>query len=145
MDMNEDSPAPRNQRPDGIDDATVSALGTLSKALETVEDARGHLYAFHRLCGTADLTLGDAVHELRAAGHVAWADRIDTELVGRNIIDGRWSFQLVEDYDEHYWQAFREVEQAARQDLISGRKHVFEAEMKEERRTHGDPHHTARP
>ena len=37
-----------HQRPPGVGDATVAALGKLSEALECVEDARGHLYAFHR-------------------------------------------------------------------------------------------------
>jgi hypothetical protein len=70
-------PDAAHERPDGVDDATVDALGRLSEALEAVEVARGHLYAFHRLSGTADLTLGDAVRRLRAAGHEELADRID--------------------------------------------------------------------
>ena len=32
-----------------------------------------------------------------------------------------------------------------REALTSGRRHLFEARMKEERRTHGHPDHTARP
>ena len=55
------SPAPQHIRPEGVSDATVEALGKLSEALEVVEHVRGHLYAFHRLTGTADLALGDAV------------------------------------------------------------------------------------
>ncbi len=139
------TPLPEHQRPDGVSDATVSALGKLSEALEAVEAARGHLYAFHRLCGTADLTLGEAVEELRDAGHTELADRIDEVLVGRNIIEGRWSFQLVEEYDDTYYAAFRELEQHARDELVQGRRHLFEAEMKEDRRTHGARHHEAAP
>ena len=52
-------PAPQHRRPPGVNDATVEALGKVSEALEAVEAARGHLYAFHRLCGTADLTTGE--------------------------------------------------------------------------------------
>ncbi|TFV99483.1 hypothetical protein E4M02_14590, partial [Brevundimonas sp. S30B] len=73
-----------------------------------VEEARGHLYAFHRRCGTADLMLGDAVDLLRSAGHDEIADRVEADLVGRNIIEGRWSFQVVEDYDDNYYAAFRD-------------------------------------
>lgn len=36
------------------DDATVAAAGKLSEALEIVEHARGLLYGFHRLCGSAE-------------------------------------------------------------------------------------------
>src|SRR6188508_2480540 len=99
-----DGPDAQHVRPPDVSDATVEALGKLSEALEVVEEARGHLYAFHRRCGTADLTLGEAVDQLREAGHSELADRIDREVVGRNVIEGRWSFQLVEEYDDGYYR-----------------------------------------
>lgn len=138
-------PDPDHVRPEGVDDATVEALGKLSEALEAVEEARGHLYAFHRRCGTADLMLGDAVDLLREAGHDGLADAIETDLVGRNVLEGRWSFQIVEDYDASYYAAFTEHERTAREQLVGGRRHLFESEMKEDRRTHGRRHHEARP
>jgi len=138
-------PDPAHQRPDGVDDATITALGKLSEALEVVEEARGLLYAFHRRCGTADLTLGEAVDQLREAGHAELADRIDRELVGRNILAGRWSFQVVEEYDDGYYALFKELEATARAELAGGRRHLYEAEMKEDRRTHGQPGHEATP
>ena len=140
-----DGPDEQHTRPDGVSDETVEALGKLSEALEVVEEARGHLYAFHRRCGEADLMLGDAVDLLREAGHDAVADRLTEDLVGRNIVEGRWSFQVVEEYDGGYYAAFAEHERAARQQLADGRKHLFEAEMKEDRRTHGRRHHEATP
>ncbi|RFA19039.1 hypothetical protein [Subtercola boreus] len=140
-----DGPDEAHQRPAGVDDATVEALGKLSEALEVVEHARGLLYGFHRLTGTADLALGEAVTLLRESGHPELADRIDTELVGRNVIDGRWTFQVIEEYDRGYYETFRRFEQEARDDLVGGRRHLFEAEMKEDRRSHGRPHHEARP
>jgi hypothetical protein len=94
-------------RPEGVTDETIEALGKLSEALEVVEHARGLLYGFHRLSWKADLALGEAVGLLRAAGHAAIADRLETDIVGR--------------------------------------KHVFEGEMKEPRRTHGMRHHEAAP
>ncbi|RYJ04945.1 MAG: hypothetical protein EON52_14125, partial [Actinomycetales bacterium] len=65
--------------------------------------------------------------------------------VGRNVIDGRWTFQLVEEYDEGYYATFKDLERTARDDLVEGKTHVFEAEMKEDRRTQGRRHHEARP
>jgi hypothetical protein len=138
-------PDAAHRRPDGVDDATVSALGKLSEALEAVEVARGHLYTFHRLSGTADLTLGDAVAQLRDAGHNQLADRIDRELVGRNVIPGRWTFQIVEAYDDTYYSTFKDLEQASREALVEGKRHLYEAEMKEDRRTRGEPGHEATP
>lgn len=132
-------------RPDGVDDLTVEALGKISEALEAVEIARGHLYAFHRLSGTADLTLGEGVHQLREAGHTELADRLQRDLVGLNVLDGRWTFQIVEEYDDGYYTAFREHERAAREALAQGRRHLYEAEMKEDRRTNGRPGHEPTP
>ncbi len=64
-----DLPDPDHRTPAGVDDATVEALGKLSEALETCERARGHLYAFHQLTGSADIELGEAVSAFREAGH----------------------------------------------------------------------------
>lgn len=132
-------------RPDGVDDLTVEALGNISEALEAVEVARGHLYAFHRMSGTADLTLGKGVAQLREAGHTELADRLETELVGRNVLHGRWTFQIVEEYDDGYYALFHDLERAARDALVGGRRHLYEAEMKEDRRTHGRPGHEREP
>lgn len=140
-----DGPDPAHQRPDGLDDATVDALGALSAALEVVEHARGLLYGFHRLTGKADLALGDAVEKLRAAGHAELADDLDRDLIGRNVIDGRWTFQIVEDYDDGYYSEFKRAENNVRDVLLEGKRHVFEAEMKEARRTRGRRHHEALP
>jgi hypothetical protein len=140
-----DGPDAQHQRPDGVTDDTVAALGKLSEAFETAEHARGLLYGFHRLTGSADLALGEAVQMLRAAGHPALADRIDAELVGRNVIDGRWTFQIVEDYDDGYFDLFRRLEREARDTLAGGRRHLFEAELKEEERSHGRHGHEALP
>jgi hypothetical protein len=131
-------------RPD-LDDGTVSALGKLSEALETVDQARGLLYGFHQLTGKADLLLQDAVQELRDAGHDQLADDLERDLVGRNVIADRWTFQVVEDYDENYWSTFRAFDQRARDELSGGDRHVLEARMKQRERTAGHPRHEAGP
>ena len=140
-----ETPATEHQRPEGVSDETVEALGKLSEALEVVENARGYLYAFHRLTGMGDFALGDAVEMFRQAGHAEIADRLDRELVGRNVLEGRWTFQLVEEYDDGYYALFKQLEAGARDELVGGRRHLYEAEMKEDRRTHGARHHEAAP
>jgi len=136
---------PGRRTPDGVSDQTVDALGKLSEALETCERARGHLYTFHQLTGSADIELGAAVTALREAGHDAIASRIERELLGRNVLPGRWTFQIVEDYDDGYWSVFREVEQAARDELAGGVRHLYEARLKQDERTAGVPGHAAQP
>lgn len=123
----------------------MAAVGRLSEALETTEQARGHLFAWHQLTGRADGQLDDAVRLLREAGRDDLADRVTEELIGRNVLPGRWSFQVVEEYDDGYYEVFRSLEAEARDALLQGRRHVYEAEMKERRRTPGRPGHHATP
>ncbi|MBF4582188.1 hypothetical protein ITJ54_05840 [Curtobacterium sp. VKM Ac-2865] len=138
-------PDAAHQVPEGVSEETVEALGALSAALEVLEHARGYLYGFHRLTGKADLGFGDAVEQLRKAGHTELADRVDTELIGRNVIEGRWTFQIVEDYDDGYYALAKDLERTARDDLAGGRRHLLEAGMKEDRRTRAQRHHEATP
>lgn len=134
-----------SRRPDGVGDDTVEAVGSLSEALEWVERARGHLYSFHQLMGHADLLLGETCDKLRSAGHDTIADRLATDMVGRNVLYGRWTFQIVEEFDDNYWSVLRDHERAVRDELTGGNRHVFEAEMKERRRTSGRSGHEATP
>ena len=118
------------QRPAGARDELVAALGKLSEALEVVEECRGLLYTFHRRSGRADLTLQEAVQALHDAGEHETAQQVADLLVGRDVIPGFWTFQIVEGYDAQYWQAFRAVEAAVRQRFADGAAHIYEAEMK---------------
>jgi len=116
-----------------MDDETIRALGKLSAALETTERARGHLYSFHQLTGTADFMLDEAIALLREAGHHEHADRVQRELLGRNVLPGRWTFEVVEEYDDIYYEPFRDVERDTRTALGDGQRHGLEARLKRER------------
>lgn len=135
----------RDRRPDGVTDQTVDAVGKFSEALEWVERARGHLYDFHQMMGHADALIGDASDLLAEAGHDELAERAQAELVGRNAIEGRWSFQMIEEYDAIYWSAVRSFAEKLRGELMDGRHHVLESEMKERRRSDGTRFHEQRP
>lgn len=136
---------PAHSRPEGATDAEVEAAGAVSEALEKIDRARGHLYSFHQLIGAADMGFGDAADQLAASGHEELARRLREELIGMNVLAGRWSFQIVEDFDDNYWAAARELDRAVREGVTGGRRHVYEAEMKQRRRTHGRPGHEATP
>ncbi|GHI85946.1 hypothetical protein [Streptomyces xanthophaeus] len=144
MDRNQEMD-PAHEVPDGVDEKTVRALGALSKALETTERARGHLYGFHQLTGTADFELGDAARLLREAGYEEQAARVEHEIVGRNVIPGHWTFQIIEAYDSTYYQPFAAVERAIVDEVAGGRDHLLEARLKTLRRTPHHPDHTATP
>jgi hypothetical protein len=65
--------------------------------------------------------------------------------VGRNVTAGRWTFQIIEDYDDNYRSPFRSLEEAARGQLAQGRRHLFEARLKQSERTVGKQGHQAGP
>lgn len=69
----------------------------------------------------------------------------EVRMVGRNVLEGRWTFQVIEEYDDNYDQLFRQLEQQAREEFVSGRRHLTESEMKEWGRTHGEIAHAATP
>ncbi|AZZ80556.1 hypothetical protein C5O27_05220 [Gordonia alkanivorans] len=133
------------ERGEQVPDTTAEAVGKVGEALEYVERARGHLYSFHQLIGHADLLLGEAVDALREDGHADIAEILATEMVGRNVINGRWTFQVVEEFDDTYWHPFRAHTERVRNELTDGERHLYEARMKEERRTHGHPYHSKEP
>ena len=123
-----------HDRPPGASDDAVAAATHMSEALETLERARGHLYSFHQLIGEADFALDDVLARLRAAGAKDLAAELERELVGRNVLEGRWTFQVVEEFDDGYWSVFRDYERRVRDAMTSGRRHVHEAELKARRR-----------
>ena len=125
--MSEPVRASAHRAPDGVSDTTVEGVGKLSEAFEYVERARGHLYSFHQLTGEADFKIGDAVDQLREAGHVELAERLQREIVGRNVIGGRWTFQIMEEYDDTYWSAVRDAEREVREALVGGRRHLADS------------------
>ena len=145
MPFERDAPDESHRAPEGIADGLIEAVGKLTEALETTERARGALYTFHQLTGSADEKAGQAVAMLRDAGATDLADAIEADLIGRNVLDGRWTFQVVEEYDAGYYASFRKWELQARDELVEGRQHLFEAGLKEDRRTHGRRGHEAGP
>jgi len=141
----EDRADPDHRPPAGVSDAVVEAVGGVTAAFEVIEHARGMLYAFHRLVGRADAELAEALDQLAEAGHPDVADELRAEVVGRNVLEGRWTFQIVEEFDDGYYRTFADAERQVRDKLLDGRRHVYESELKERNRTHGRPGHEARP
>jgi hypothetical protein len=135
----------RHRRPDGVQDDTVEAAGRMSEALEYVHRARGAFYEAHQLIGRADFLFEEAAQLLTRAGHDAIAHQIYQEVVGRNVLPGRWTFQVMEEFDDTYYDVVRAAERHVRDAVLGGRRHVWESELKDRRRSRGRPGHEARP
>lgn len=117
----------------------VAAVGKLSEAVEWVERARGHLYEFHQMMGHADFTFGEAADRLEEAGAPAAADQVRREVVGRNVVDGRWTFEVIEEFDDGYWSVVRDLRAGVAAEHTGGRVHAHEAALKAERHKPGQP------
>jgi hypothetical protein len=52
---------------------------------------------------------------------------------------------MVEEFDDGYYAEFKAIEELVREELMGGRRHVYEAEMKQRERTRGRPGHEASP
>jgi hypothetical protein len=133
-------------RPDGVSDEVVEAIGKFSAALDHIEDARGHIYAFHRLMGSGERTLEEAYDLIKdVPGLEEYAEAMDREVLGRNPLPGMWSFQMVEGYDDEFYGPIKGLHQRMLDELLDGKRHVFEAEMKQLRRTPGVRGHEKNP
>lgn len=126
---------PGKELPPGTTEAVVVAVGRLSEAIEWVERARGRLYDFHQMIGHADEALGVAARQLRDAGREDLARRLDEEHVGRNVVEGRWTFEIVEDFDRNYWIPVREFCREVEEETVGGVRHAHEALMKQRRQS----------
>jgi hypothetical protein len=120
---------------DELDTATVDAVGKATEALEYVERARGQLYAFHQLIGRADFLFEQSAVGLAAAGRHVEAASLWRNLVGRDVLEGRWTFQIVEGFDDDYYDAARAELAALEAALVGGRRHAHEEELREHRRS----------
>jgi hypothetical protein len=115
---------------DDATDPVAAAAARLGEALEYVERARGHLYEFHHLIGHADLMLDNVLTGLERAGWTDLAARVREELYGRDVLEGRWTYQVVDEFDDGYWQAWRTVTSEVRTAVPRGDRHTHEARMK---------------
>ena len=116
------------------DPETVDAVGKASEALEYVERARGHLYAFHQLIGRADFLFEESARWLAQLGHRDQAASLWHNLVGRNVLENRWTFEIVERFDDDYYDAARSEVIRLEQSLVGGRRHAHEEALRRRRR-----------
>ena len=91
-----------------MSDGLVEAIGRISEGFEYLERARGHLFSLHQLIGRADLLFEEAADLLQEAGCADDAEQVRRDVVGRNVLDGRWTFQIVEEFDDLYYEPIRD-------------------------------------
>jgi hypothetical protein len=116
-----------DDKPDAdLSKTELAALHDLQLGIEHLHRGYGHLLAFHHAVGRGMNRFEDAREELRESGHDARADALRDDLLPAGVFDERWSYELVETFEDGFLPAAVEFESAVREELASGRRHVTE-------------------
>jgi hypothetical protein len=109
------------------------ALHRVELGVEWLHRAHGNLVEFHHKTGHAMDHLADAEGQLRASGHTDLADALRDEYLPRGVLDGgRWSYDVLESYQEGFLSALTDFEERARGEVADGRRHVTERRQERE-------------
>ncbi len=121
-----DSSTDSRSLPD-LSETEQDALHRVELAVEWLHRAHGDLVEFHHKTGHAMDHLADAEQLLRAADHEELADALRDEYLPRGVIDeGRWSYDVLESYQEGFLSDLTGFEERARDDVADGHRHVSE-------------------
>lgn len=103
------------------------ALHRVTLGMEWLQRAHGHLLAFHHGVGHAMDHFAAAEPLLRDADHTDLADAIRDEYLPRGVVDeDRWSYDVVEDFEDGVLADMDAFETAVRTQLADGQRHVAE-------------------
>jgi hypothetical protein len=110
----------------------VEALHEVELGLEWLLRAQGHLVEFHHATGHAMDHLADAERLLRDGGHDDLADELRDHHLPQGVVDGdRWSYDVLEDFQDGVLAAVQAFETDAREQVGDGTRHL--AERRQER------------
>ncbi|MFB6138989.1 MAG: hypothetical protein ABEJ26_00980 [Halosimplex sp.] len=115
-----------------LSDGEVEALHEVELGVEWLRRAHGTLVEFHHDTGHAMEHLAEAESILRETGHEALADEIRDSHLPRGVVDEhRWSYDVLESFEDDFMADVTELADRASADLADGRRHV--AERRQER------------
>lgn len=118
---------------DDLTDTEREALHEVELGLEWLQRAQGHLIEFHHATGHGMDHLDCAKSLLRESGHAALADDLETTVLPHGVVDGdRWSYDVLESFQDTIHTEIRRFEREVRQELADGTRHV--RERRQERR-----------
>jgi hypothetical protein len=117
----------------------VDAIHHVELAVEWLRRAHGDLVAFHHEVGHAMDHLADAEAGLRDAGRTDLADTLRDEYLPRGVLDdGRWSYDVLESYEDAFLEPLSDFESETRDRLVDGRRHVAERAQEREWKRRAD-------
>jgi len=121
------------QAPTDLTERELAALHEVELGLEWLHRAHGHLVSFHHNTGHAMDHLADAEALFREAGRTDLADTLRDEMLPRGVIDGdRWSYDVLETFQEGCLADLAAFETRTRGEVAGGRRHVAERAQERE-------------
>jgi hypothetical protein len=112
---------------DGLTPTEREALHSVELGVEWLHRAHGDLVRFHHQIGHAMDHLAEAERQFRETGHEELADEIRDEYLPRGVIDeDRWSYDVLESYQDGFLADLTAFEAATREAVAGGRRHVSE-------------------
>ena len=115
-----------------LEEGEIDALHEVEVGTEWLQRAHGHLLAFHHAVGHGMDHFETAEYVLRGEGHDELADELRDDLLPLGVLDGTWSYGVVEAYQEGLLPATLDYEERLREELADGERHV--AERRQRRR-----------
>lgn len=116
----------------GLTDREVAAVHEVELGVEWLHRAHGKLLAFHHGTGHAMEHLAEAEALLRESGHRALADDIRDRYLPAGVIDDdRWTYDVVECFQNGLLADADALGNRVRGEVADGRRHV--AERRQER------------
>lgn len=104
-----------------------TAMHEVEVGVEWLLRAQGRLLAFHHAIGHGMDHLDVAESRLRAEGHTTLADHLRDEILPRGVTgDDRWSYNVVEEFQQSFLNPVTDFEEASREVVTDGKRHVEE-------------------
>lgn len=111
---------------DALTETEREALHELQLAVEKIHRGYGALLEYHHEIGGGMERLDSAESKLREAGHEAFADRLRDDHLPAGAVGDRWTYELVEAFEQGFYADVTEFEAEIRDRLADGERHVTE-------------------
>lgn len=122
-----------DQEPIELSDTERAALHETELGVEWIHRAHGALIEFHHGVGHGMDHFARAQALFRQAGQTELADTLRDEQLPRGVADGdRWSYELLEAFQDGFLCEITAFEETARQRVSGGKRHVSERAQKQE-------------
>ena len=118
---------------ESLSETEREALHEVELGLEWLQRTQGYLIEFHHAMGHGMDHLHQAESLLRECGRDELADDLRDELLPRGVVDhDRWSYDVLESFQETVLAETERYERRVRRELAGGCRHVAERAQERE-------------